>query len=233
MALEHGVIREGCAKFESGGREAAEYDCGGEEVVAIHEQMMRGWSWKDDKCPPIPSMRRIFVIGLWENQQRISNSKGVLDPAARSRRVSSAMEIQQFPPNRAFSTLAVLAVVFLISLRGVSALGGEFVGSEPSADRFPLADGKTTADIHVSEDDWKVAKIAAGDLVADVERVTGRRPGLKHTTDGLSENVVMVGTIGRSRVIDGLIAAGKLDVSGLAGEWESFVIEMIADPLPA
>jgi hypothetical protein len=149
------------------------------------------------------------------------------------------MEMKIFPLRRWFSTLLLPAVflkrcliVFSALGTGTSAMAGDYVGDKPAADRFPLADGETTADIHVSENDWKVAKIAAGDLAADVERVTGRRPELKHTTSGLSANAVLVGTIGRSPAIDGLIAAGKLDVTGLRGEWESFVIEMIANPLP-
>jgi hypothetical protein len=123
-------------------------------------------------------------------------------------------------------------IVFTIIATGAAAIAGEYAGGKPAADRFPLADHQGTADIHVSEDDWKVVKIASGDLAADVERVTGRRPELKHATEGLSANTVIIGTIGRSPVIDGLVAAGRLDVTGVAGQWESFVIERIADPLP-
>jgi hypothetical protein len=149
------------------------------------------------------------------------------------------MEMKTVPAKRGFST-GVLRAVFLkhclsvvcACATGASAQADEYVGGMPAADRFPLADGTTAADIHVSANDWKVARIAAGDLVADVERVTGLRPELKHPTDGLSANAVLIGTIGRSPAIDGLIAAGKLDVGGLTGQWESFVIEMIADPLP-
>jgi hypothetical protein len=52
----------------------------------------------------------------------------------------------------------------------------------------------------------------AGDLRADIERVTGVRPGA-----ALAREAVLVGTIGRSALIDGLVAAGKLDVSGIRG----------------
>ncbi|MCU0777289.1 MAG: glycosyl hydrolase 115 family protein [Akkermansiaceae bacterium] len=129
-----------------------------------------------------------------------------------------------------FSSTCLILLAFLGA--SAAAVAGEYVTGTPAADRFPLADAETTAGIHVSENDWKVAEIAAADLAADVERVTGRRPELNRTTDRLPANTVLIGTIGRSRAIDGLIAAGKLDVGGLAGQWESFVIEMVADPLP-
>lgn len=150
-----------------------------------------------------------------------------------------AMEMNVFSLKFLHSLMARIAVVPLVWLSvfvgfatSNSADAGEYISGKPAEDRFPLVADKTTADIYVSEDDWKVARIAAGDLAADVERVTQRRPELKHTTQGLSANTVIIGTFGRSRVIDELVAAGKLDANGLTGEWESFVIEMVADPLP-
>jgi hypothetical protein len=45
-------------------------------------------------------------------------------------------------------------------------------------------------------------------------------------------DVVLVGTIGRSPLIDQLIASGKLDVSGIAGQWETSLEQVVADPMP-
>lgn len=88
------------------------------------------------------------------------------------------------------------------------------------------------ADVFVDSGDWQVAQIAARDLTADVERVTGRTPALKQTAEGLTKNAVLVGTLGKSPVIDRLVREGRLDVNGLQGQWESFVIATVADPLP-
>ncbi len=108
----------------------------------------------------------------------------------------------------------------------------EYISGPPAAGYFPLVDLQTTADIYVADTDWKVARIAAGDLAQDVERVTGVRPAVKHTLADLSADAVLVGTIGGSNVVDQLIASGRLDVSDIQGQWESFVIAPVADPLP-
>jgi len=97
---------------------------------------------------------------------------------------------------------------------------------------FPLASPTSMADVFVGADDWRVVQIAAGDLVADVERVTGRKPALKQATNGLSECAVLVGTLGKSPVIDRLVKEGLLDVRGVQGLWESFVIATVPNPLP-
>jgi len=128
--------------------------------------------------------------------------------------------------------LAQCVLISTASLCAAVAAAGETVSEEPGADRFPLVHRDAAADIFVAEDDWKVARIAAGDLTGDVERVTGRRPALKHATAELSSNAVLVGTIGRSAVIDKLVADGRLEVGEIKGQWESFVIATVADPLP-
>ncbi|HEY9509076.1 MAG TPA: glycosyl hydrolase 115 family protein, partial [Verrucomicrobiae bacterium] len=88
------------------------------------------------------------------------------------------------------------------------------------------------AELCVDGGDFKVVQIAADCLSADVERVTGIKPSVKTNAQGLSENVVLIGTVGRSALIDRLIENGKLNVSGIAGKWETFVIATVADPMP-
>jgi len=42
-----------------------------------------------------------------------------------------------------------------------------------------------------------------------------------------------VGTLGRSALVDGLVASGKLDVTGVTGKWDTFVIQVSASVWPA
>ena len=107
-----------------------------------------------------------------------------------------------------------------------------FVSEQAVDGYFPLASPTAVTAVVVAIDDWKVARIAAADLAADVGRVTGRKPEVKQTTNGLTENAVLVGTLGKSPVIDGLVKDGRLDVMDVQGQWESFVIATVADPLP-
>src|SRR5205085_6440229 len=97
---------------------------------------------------------------------------------------------------------------------------------------FKLVAGAHAADIFVAPDDYKVAQIAANDLAEDVARVTGRRPELRTETTTLHGPVMLVGTLDQSPVITALIRAGKLDVSRLRGQWESFLIATVPHPLP-
>jgi len=108
----------------------------------------------------------------------------------------------------------------------------KLVVDEFQAGLFPLVHDKRAADVFVDSNDWTVARIAARDLTLDIERVTGCKALLKHSPDDLSTHAVLVGTLGKSAVIDGLVKAGKIAIEDVRGRWETSAIQVVADPLP-
>ena len=105
----------------------------------------------------------------------------------------------------------------------------ETTASSPSS--FPLVQGGDAATLVVDASDWPGVIRAARDLQADVNRVTGLTPVLR--TDGQAQGtVVIIGTVGRSPLIDRLAREGRIDVSSIRGKWESFFLQTVADPMP-
>ena len=102
---------------------------------------------------------------------------------------------------------------------------------EPSVDTFPLVAAGTAAPLWFDAADHKGVLRAVGDLQADIARVTGLKPAASAQAPASGQPVI-IGTAGKSAVIDALLAAGKLDGSKLVGKWESFVIATVADPAP-
>jgi hypothetical protein len=120
---------------------------------------------------------------------------------------------------------------FLSLLLATTALAAPWVGEQPQPGGFALvADGRA-ATIVSSPEDFKVVTIAARDLAADLERVTGVKAAVA-AFPSVSGPAVLIGTLGQSPLINGLVAAGKLDVKDLSGAWESFIITTVTDPLP-
>ncbi|WP_373312271.1 glycosyl hydrolase 115 family protein [Streptomyces aurantiogriseus] len=104
-----------------------------------------------------------------------------------------------------------------------------------SADRagdFALVRDGVAVDVFVDAADDAAVVRAAGDLQADVERVGGVRPALRHTLPERAAGLVVVGTIGASDVVDRLVAQGRLDVSRVKGRWEASVTQVVDRPLP-
>src|SRR5918993_5467527 len=117
------------------------------------------------------------------------------------------------------------------------ALGGaQYVATTRSSGAFPLAQGKEAAPLIVDPGDWPGVVRAARDLLADVNRVTGLTPGLVLLPKGRSHErngvVVIIGTVGKSSLIDRLVKDRKIDVADIAGKWESFFLQTVADPMP-
>ncbi len=101
----------------------------------------------------------------------------------------------------------------------------------PGAADFILFDGQSAAPIFVETNNERAVLRAAGDLAEDVWRVTGTKPAGGSSADGQT-NLVIIGTLGHSKTIDRLAAEGKLDAVGIRGEWESYVLQIVKNPLP-
>ncbi|GIE97395.1 glycosyl hydrolase 115 family protein [Paractinoplanes rishiriensis] len=103
-----------------------------------------------------------------------------------------------------------------------------YVVHQPGPGRFPLVG----APVVVSSADHPGVLRVAGDLRADLHRVTGVQPALGHDTIPAGADPIIVGTLGRSPLIDRIVARGRLDVGDLAGRWETTVEQVVDDPLP-
>jgi hypothetical protein len=97
---------------------------------------------------------------------------------------------------------------------------------------FPIVStSRSVASIQYDENEYKGVVRAIGDLQNDIDSVTGCKPGI--LTSGSSAGYeIIIGTVGKSRLIDQLIASKKLNAKDLKGKWESFVMATIKDPKP-
>src|SRR5262249_57935333 len=48
-----------------------------------------------------------------------------------------------------------------------------------------------------------------------------------------AREVVIIGTLGKAPLIDSLVRRRKLDVSGIAGKWETWVLQTVEKPFPS
>ena len=120
-------------------------------------------------------------------------------------------------------------LTFLLFAANLGALGGpRYVETAPHPGAFALVENGSAAAIRVDAADWPGVQRAAHDLQADVNRVTGVTPAW----DTAAHKMVLIGTVGKSPLIEQLVRAGKIDLSGIRGKWESFFLQTVANPLP-
>ena len=104
------------------------------------------------------------------------------------------------------------------------------VSETAAAGSLALAADGRAASIYHDAADAAVVGIAANALRDDIQRVTGLVPAVATTDPAAAPTAVFIGTVGRSRLIDGLVAAGKLDVAPIQGQWEAYTAAVVADP---
>ena len=134
---------------------------------------------------------------------------------------------------------AALFVLFAMAPLTANALGApKYVSTSASPGAFVLAQNGNAAPLVVSDEDWPGVVRAAGDLSRDLGRVTGHdAPLIKNMPPAgdkppVGVDVVLIGTIGRSPLIDVLVRNHKIDVSGIAGQWESALTTVVEQPMP-
>jgi len=97
---------------------------------------------------------------------------------------------------------------------------------------FPLAVKGKAVPIYTAGTDYPGVIIASKSLQADIKKVTGDSALLLtgHTTQ--AKNIILIGTLGKSELIDRLISEKKLNISNIKGKWEAHITQVIDDPFP-
>ena len=116
--------------------------------------------------------------------------------------------------------MAALCVV-AVSPRVIACEAPASVCSNSKAGSFPLIRSGQPASVFVDAVADSAVKLVAKSFAADLERVSGkpaRRVTDPHTASG---NLVIIGALGQSAVIDELVRARKLKADDISGQWEA------------
>ena len=100
-----------------------------------------------------------------------------------------------------------------------------------SNDAFPLVSDKNISEIYFDDNDFTVVKIAAKHLSNDIFNVTGKRPAITNSDKELGQYPVIIGSAEKSKLIDELIRANKIDTAKWFNKWEAHSIQVLKNPL--
>ena len=94
---------------------------------------------------------------------------------------------------------------------------------------FVITTTEHAAPIVFDEADHSVVGIAARALGTDIEAVSGLQPSVGNDiTPGTMP--IIVGTLSQSTLINALAEGRKLDVTGIAGKWEAYTLQVVSNP---
>jgi len=128
---------------------------------------------------------------------------------------------------------ACLCLCLLAAARVALALGQTpYIAESPVPDGFGIVQGGVAAAVLADTNDFAGVIRATRDLQTDIRRVTGREPVLATDQKNSRARTILIGTIGKSPLIDRLVSEHKIDVSAIAGKWETFLIQVVPNPMP-
>lgn len=104
------------------------------------------------------------------------------------------------------------------------------IGFSKEAAGFDVADKGVALPLFADPSDFPGVLRATRDLSADLGRVTGNPAEIAAAPDRPA--MVLIGTLGRSPLIDRLATEGKIDVGPIRGKWESYTLQTVRDPIP-
>ena len=107
-----------------------------------------------------------------------------------------------------------------------------YISTKKGKGNFTLSASGKSAPLYVSSKDYPGVIRVLKHLQIDISRVTNAQPDLSIDTIPGSKEIVLVGTLGRSPLIDKLVQDKKLNVEGIAGKWETFLIQVVEKPFP-
>ncbi|OYQ34642.1 hypothetical protein CHU95_11125 [Niveispirillum lacus] len=133
------------------------------------------------------------------------------------------------------STLRVAAVALLTMLAVPAVWACDrpvSVCAKGKPDSLALIRAGQAVPVYVDSGADPALKHAANSLRADLGRVGGTAAAAPLSLADVKGPVVMIGVLGASPTIDRLVRDGKLNVDGLAGEWEGFRQVVVDRPAP-
>src|SRR6185312_9839697 len=121
-------------------------------------------------------------------------------------------------------------LTFSIVILNQSIAQSFITGKNENSD-FPLVTSMHSASIYVDKnDDWLIHK-AASLLQRDIEMLTDHKPEIISSLPSSSKNIIIIGTINGSEIIDQLIKEKKINVDSIKGKWEAFKLQTISNPI--
>jgi len=111
-------------------------------------------------------------------------------------------------------------------------INDKFISTEKGSGKFIISEKGKSTPLLISSKEWPGAIRAFKDLQNDIGKVTSVIPELASDNYAGSKEYIIAGTIGKSPLIDKLISDKKIDVSGISGNWETFLIQVVKKPFP-
>lgn len=127
----------------------------------------------------------------------------------------------------------LILLMFVLIINNTYGQTIKFINSPAvKSTQFALVNKKSAVNIIVDDNDYPAVRLAAGFFAQDIKRVTGKEPQIINSSAD-AQQMVIVGTLGKSKIIDKLVSTGKIrNIDRIKGAWEASLWQIINNPSP-
>jgi hypothetical protein len=140
--------------------------------------------------------------------------------------------IQSIGYNMKKQLCSLLLLFFTCILSTGQLFAQHFITEKKEKGGFPIANATHTATIVVDDNDTWLVKKAADFLRTDIHNVTGKTPTVVNSMPFAGKHLIIIGSIGNSKVIDVLVKDKKINTDQLKGKWEAYQIQVVSQSFP-
>ncbi|MBN2820381.1 MAG: glycosyl hydrolase 115 family protein [Bacteroidales bacterium] len=97
---------------------------------------------------------------------------------------------------------------------------------------FTIFETQKLAPVVIDQEDYSGVALVADWFVNDLKMVSEKSVSVFRNVLPESDELILIGTLGKNRWIDQLVQEGKIDVDDLQGEWERSLTQVVENPFP-
>jgi Glycosyl hydrolase family 115/Gylcosyl hydrolase family 115 C-terminal domain len=136
--------------------------------------------------------------------------------------------------NKLAQFILFFTIAFFISVPKITfALENQLIisGIKNGDKRFVLSENGRSAPLFISSKDCQGVKRALKDFQEDIGKVTNTKPDISMDKIPSRKEIVIVGTLGKSSIIDDLVKNKKINIDSITGKWEAYLIQVVENPV--
>lgn len=122
-------------------------------------------------------------------------------------------------------TIFLFAIIFLTQ----NLFAQNFISDRNEKGNFPIVANSATTIYTDKNDDWLIQKSAT--LFAnDIDSVTDKKPETSTDLPSKANDIIIIGSIKGSKLIQQLIQSKKINVDSIKNKWEAYQIQIVKNP---
>ena len=141
-------------------------------------------------------------------------------------------KLRYFIHGRNLSLLVFLQLTVMLPLVAEAQFSDNCISAVKEENSFTLFDTEKIAPIVIDEEDFSGVAMVADWFIADLNLVSGKSGAIYRNALPETNEIILVGTLGKNRWIDQLVEAGKIDISEFEGQWERSLTQVVENPFP-